>query len=118
MFVTYINTELKHNLKNGTINRDGSNLRALLMPISYEELDEDLFIPSNELLLDLNVSIFEYENTLLTFILVFYTSCKFTYYNNNYYNCVTEFVMIERTTLFVQILNLKFNFVYLVLIIF
>lgn len=62
MFITYINTELKINLKTGIINEDGSNLRELLMPTHVDEPDEDLFIPENELLIDLNASIFYYEN--------------------------------------------------------
>lgn len=58
--ITYINTELKHNFKTGKINEDGSNLRELMLPTNICESDEDLFIPDNELLLDLNVSIFDY----------------------------------------------------------
>lgn len=93
MFVTYINTELKHNLKSGAINRDGSNLRELLMPIPYDEPDEDLFVPANELLLDLNVSIFEDENDIS---LLFKHHVKL-HHNNSYYNFVTlEFIMIYR----------------------
>lgn len=57
MFITYIKTELKHNLKYGMINKNGSNLRELLMPIKTDGRDEDLFIPANELLIDLNASI-------------------------------------------------------------
>jgi len=57
MFITYINTELKTNLKNKSINEDGSNLRELLMPVHYAE-PEDLFVPENELLIHLNASIF------------------------------------------------------------
>lgn len=56
MFITYISTELKQNLKSGEINEDGSNLRELLMPNHYDE-PEDLFVPDNKLLIDLNVSI-------------------------------------------------------------
>lgn len=89
MFVTYINTELKHNLKSGVINEDGSNLHELLMPIPYDEPDEDLFVPANELLLDLNASIFEDENNISMFILKLH-------HNNSYYNCVTlEFIVID-----------------------
>jgi len=58
MFITYISTELKRNLKCGEINENGSNLRELLMPTKNDESDEDLFIPANELLIDLNASIF------------------------------------------------------------
>lgn len=56
MLTTYISTELKNNLKSGEINEDGSNLRELMMPSNFGELDEDLFIPDNQLLIDLNVS--------------------------------------------------------------
>lgn len=56
MFVTYINTELKQNLKGRELNEDGSNLCELLMPTVYDGPDEDLFVPDNELLIDLNVS--------------------------------------------------------------
>lgn len=55
MFITYINTELKTNLKTGSINDDGNNLRELLMPTHCDEPDEDYFIPENELLIDLNM---------------------------------------------------------------
>lgn len=58
MFITYINTELKTNLKSGSIDEDGNNLRELLMPTLCDEPDEDLFIPENELLIDLNASIY------------------------------------------------------------
>lgn len=61
MFITYISTELKTNLKTGIINEDGNNLRELLMPTHCDEPDEDYFIPENELLIDLNVSIFHFE---------------------------------------------------------
>lgn len=69
MFITYINTELKTNLKTGTINEDGNNLRELLMPTHYDEPDEDLFIPENELLIDLNtfsLKIIEVDNHKLS----------------------------------------------------
>lgn len=58
MFITYISTELKTNLKSGNIDEDGNNLRELLIPTHCDEPDEDLFIPENELLIDLNASIF------------------------------------------------------------
>lgn len=58
MFVTYISTELKSNLKSGKINEDGSNLRELLMSTQCDQQSENLFIPDNELLIDLNASIF------------------------------------------------------------
>lgn len=57
MFVTYISTELNQNLKCSVLNEDGSNLRELLMPTHCDEPDEDLFVPDNKLLIDLNVSI-------------------------------------------------------------
>jgi len=57
MFITYIDTELKHNLKCGEINVNGSNLRELLTSTKNEP-DEDIFIPASELLIDLNASIF------------------------------------------------------------
>lgn len=70
MFVTFISTELKQILKVGEINEDGSNVRELLMPNQYEEPDEDLFVPDNKLLVDLNVSTFYYQN-LFTFVFFF-----------------------------------------------
>jgi len=65
MFITYINTELKTNLKTGSINDDGNNLRELLMPTHCDEPDEDYFIPENELLIDLNASIFYYATSTI-----------------------------------------------------
>lgn len=55
---TYINTEIKQNLKNGKFKDDNYNLREVLLPTNCEEPDDDLFVPDNELLVDLNVSIF------------------------------------------------------------
>lgn len=73
MFVTYISTELKTNLKNGKINEDGSNLRELLMSTQCDQQDEDLFVPDNQLLIDLNASIFLRECSLLkSFFFHFY----------------------------------------------
>jgi len=66
MLTTYISTELKRNLKSGKINEDGSNLRELMMPSNFGEPDEDLFIPDNQLLVDLNVSTF-YSNFLIMY---------------------------------------------------
>ncbi|XP_025191924.1 codanin-1 isoform X1 [Melanaphis sacchari] len=69
MFITYISTELKTNLKNGSINEDGNNLRELLMPTQCDEPDEDMFIPENELLIDLNIfslKIIEVDNHKLS----------------------------------------------------
>lgn len=58
IFITYINTELKPNLKSGKIKKDGSNLRELLMTTQCDQENKDMFIPDNELLVDLNASIF------------------------------------------------------------
>lgn len=58
MFITYISSELKQNLKSGTINEDCSNVRELLMPTHCIEPDEDLFVPDNQLLINLNASKF------------------------------------------------------------
>lgn len=79
MFITYINTELKTNLKNGSINEDGNNLRELLMPTHCDESDEDNFIPENELLIDLNASIFYYEKVASKIILYKYLNIKFLF---------------------------------------
>lgn len=79
MFITYINTELKTNLKYGSINEDGNNLRELLMPTRCDESDEDYFIPENELLVDLNVSIFFYEKVTSKIILYKYLNIKFLF---------------------------------------
>lgn len=64
MFVTYISTELKQNLKCGELNKDCSNLRELLMTTNFGEPDEDLFVPDNKLLIDLNASISSNRNRL------------------------------------------------------
>lgn len=57
MFINYISTELKTNLKGCILNEDGSNLREILVTPHGEE-PEELFIPETNLLLELNVSIF------------------------------------------------------------
>lgn len=67
MFATFIKTELKPNLKSDKLNEDGSNLRELLMPIHGDQQAKDLFIPDNELLIDLNASIFCLEYGLSIF---------------------------------------------------
>lgn len=64
MFVTYISTELKSSLKSGKINEDGSNLRELLMSAHCDQQSEDLFVPDNQLLIDLNASIFHKKCSL------------------------------------------------------
>lgn len=49
---------MKQNLKSGEINEDDSNLRKLLMSSQdLDEPDDDLFIPDNTFLIDLNASI-------------------------------------------------------------
>ncbi|XP_050426498.1 codanin-1 isoform X2 [Adelges cooleyi] len=55
IFIDYISTELKQNLKNGTINEDGSNLQKILIPSQNEESDINLFIPENDLIVNLNI---------------------------------------------------------------
>jgi hypothetical protein len=58
MFINYISTELKTNLKGCILNEDGSNLREILIT-HHDQQPEELFIPETNLLLDLNVSIFK-----------------------------------------------------------
>ncbi|XP_050528822.1 codanin-1 [Daktulosphaira vitifoliae] len=69
ILIDYISTELKHNLKVGDINQDGSNLYEILLPNQTIDIDKDMFIPENELLVDLNIfslKIIEAEGYQLT----------------------------------------------------
>ncbi|XP_025415037.1 codanin-1 [Sipha flava] len=54
MFINYISTELKTNLKGCILNEDGSNLREILIT-HHDQQPEELFIPETNLLLDLNI---------------------------------------------------------------
>lgn len=76
MITTYISAELKRNLKAGKINKDASNLRELMLSTKLGEPDEDLFIPENQLLKDLDVSTFSNRKTIHVLM---YTICVVYY---------------------------------------
>lgn len=57
MFINYISTELKTNLKGSILNEDGSNLHQILVT-PHNQDPEDAYVPDTTLLSELNVSIF------------------------------------------------------------